>query len=394
MKKYPSIFISYATPDRERVLGVYNFLTANGYKDVWIDCEKILAGQNWDFEIKRNLQKADIVIVFFSLNSVERRGYVQREINLVINNLEEKLIDDIYIIPVKLDKNAEVPAVLSKLQWLDINSENSLHKLKISLDKQVEKLGIESPINLNTLSDVQVVKSIVSESWEGLPGYEVEYMIPNFYSDVYKNINEITKIIEARLITALHSHRIFKFEQMPAAYSWTQNKYRRTSTFDASYGNIYQTDGLISLHYIIDWYGAGAAHPNYHFKTYNFFLEPLIEIKSLEYLFEENVFEELVISVRNELTKEMLKQLNENSEHPIKKLESHYVKTIKKGTKSWSDLSSFTFSDTGITIYFSPYQVASYAMGSYTINIAYEDLPKKIKRMFTDILLIPRINYE
>jgi hypothetical protein len=78
----PLIFISYASPDRARVTPYYEDLENRGF-NVWIDYKRLLAGQKWDFEIRKTLDAAALVVVFLSNNSVDRRGYVQREIKLV-----------------------------------------------------------------------------------------------------------------------------------------------------------------------------------------------------------------------------------------------------------------------------------------------------------------------
>ncbi|WP_277982275.1 toll/interleukin-1 receptor domain-containing protein [Sphingomonas faeni] len=98
----PLIFFSYASPDRERVMPYYAFLADRGL-NVWIDHKKLLGGQQWDYELRKALDRAAIIIMFVSDNSVNRRGYVQREIRLALTKIEEKLISDIYIIPVLLD---------------------------------------------------------------------------------------------------------------------------------------------------------------------------------------------------------------------------------------------------------------------------------------------------
>ena len=69
-----------------------------------MDKRRLKGGQNWDFEIKRALQKATVIVVFLSSNSVDRRGYAQREIKAALDQAGDKLIDDIYLIPVMLDE--------------------------------------------------------------------------------------------------------------------------------------------------------------------------------------------------------------------------------------------------------------------------------------------------
>ena len=60
------IFMSYTVADKSKVLPIYDFLLANGYTNTWIDCKNLLPGQLWDNEIKRNLRKSDIIIIFIS----------------------------------------------------------------------------------------------------------------------------------------------------------------------------------------------------------------------------------------------------------------------------------------------------------------------------------------
>lgn len=141
------IFISYTKADQDRVIPIYEFLICNGYPNTWIDCKKLLPGQPWEFEIKRNLKKSEIVIIFLSNNSISKRGYVQRELKIATTYIEEKLQDDIYIIPIRLDDDAKIPDSLSEIQYLNISSNDSLHLLKQALDAQRDKLGFE-PISV------------------------------------------------------------------------------------------------------------------------------------------------------------------------------------------------------------------------------------------------------
>ena len=84
----PSIFLSYASPDRDRVMQYADGLESHGF-NVWIDYNRLKAGQHWDFEIRRELDKAAIIVVFISNNSVIRRDYVQCEIKLALDKAEE-----------------------------------------------------------------------------------------------------------------------------------------------------------------------------------------------------------------------------------------------------------------------------------------------------------------
>ena len=110
------IFLSYATPDREAVFAFHDDLARAGY-NVWMDKHRIKGGQNWDFEIKKAMQKAAIIVVFLSQNSVDRRGYAQREIKIALDQANDHLVDDIYLIPVLLEREVPIPSQLSGIQW-------------------------------------------------------------------------------------------------------------------------------------------------------------------------------------------------------------------------------------------------------------------------------------
>lgn len=84
-----SIFISYANADQSRVTPFCDYLVNQGF-NVWIDCRCLKPGQNWEFEIRREIDKAAFVLIFVSQNSFDRRGNVQRELKLAIDKLNEK----------------------------------------------------------------------------------------------------------------------------------------------------------------------------------------------------------------------------------------------------------------------------------------------------------------
>jgi hypothetical protein len=66
--------------------------------------------------------------VCLSAQSVAKRGYVQREVKRALELWDEKLENDIYLIPARLD-NCEVPPSLSKFQWVDLYDEYGFSRL-------------------------------------------------------------------------------------------------------------------------------------------------------------------------------------------------------------------------------------------------------------------------
>lgn len=370
------IFISYASPDRERVLKFYDWLEHKGF-NIWMDCKNIKAGQNWDFEIKRALDKATFVLMFISNISYDRRGYIQREIKLALDKLDEKLIDDIYIIPVLLDEDAKVPDQLKGIQYISANDSQCLNQIADALQHQLKRLGIEKA-QIQEKEQVFWTSEIIKEEWEGLPGYEVELQLLNFKSEHYPNISDVSAYIRGDLLPALFQHREIKFSQNPDFLNYGQSKFQLTNTYDAHCEEPVIVGKMVSIVYTINWYGAGAAHPNHYFKTYNFFLNPVILIESLENVFTES--DEAFDIIQTETREQLYAKLN-------------YHGDVDEGIKEWKDFYSFIFASDGVEIFFPPYQVASYAEGSHSVKIPFEKVIKFMKNEFVSYLEIENIRF-
>lgn len=379
-----SIFISYARPDREQVLPYFDWLDKNGF-NVWMDCRRLKAGQNWDFEIKRALDKATFVLMFISKLSYDRRGYLQREIKLAFDKLAEKLVDDIYIVPVLLDDDAQVPEQLKGIQYISANDSECREQIADALRHQLERLGIEQ---LETQDKEQVywTSRIKKEEWEGLPGYEVELQFLEFRSDIYENVAEIGEYIKSNFLLNLFRHRESKFTQSPESFNYGQNKFRRTDTYDAHCNEPIIKGKVISLVYSVSWYGAGAAHPNYHFETYCFLLEPVILIKSLEDIFVES---EKAFKIIQDEIREQLYQVKVGEDEE-EKLSPEW---IDDGTKEWSDFGAFAFQPDGIEFLFAPYQIAAYVYGDHSAKIPYEKIVSFMKNEYAYSLEIEHLTY-
>ncbi|MDP1776259.1 MAG: toll/interleukin-1 receptor domain-containing protein, partial [Moraxellaceae bacterium] len=331
----PQIFISYASPDRGRVLPFYDALEKDGL-NVWMDCRKLMAGQNWDFELKRSLDKSSLVLVFLSNNSVNRRGYLQREIKIALDKMSEKLFDDIYIVPVVLDDDIELPEQLKPLHAVFARDGDCLLQVRNSLAFQLERLGVEIQ-QAQSREEIYWTLNTRKESWDGLPGYEVEFQVIELSSDRYLGMADVSGLISGWLLGELLSSREVKFEQAQDYYNYGQERFLRTNSFDAHTAGPSIKGKMMSIVYAIHTYGAGAAHPNTHFRTYSFVLDPLVQVESLEHIFsnKESALQTLKEYVRTEL--KSLKYDEAGDGELL--LDAAWV---DRGTESWLDFSSFS----------------------------------------------------
>jgi hypothetical protein len=97
----------HTTADKFIVRDLYKRLV-NDSVDAWLDQEKILPGQDWQAEIPKAVRNSDIVIVCLSNNSVNKEGYVQKEIKVALDIADEKPEETIFIIPARLEE-CDVP---------------------------------------------------------------------------------------------------------------------------------------------------------------------------------------------------------------------------------------------------------------------------------------------
>lgn len=112
------IFLCHASEDKTQVIEIYKNLKKIGFNP-WLDKIDLLPGQEWDKEIRKVLKEAQSVIIFFSNNSVLKRGYVQKEFKLALDILQEIPEGQIFIIPTRLD-DCQIPDSFKYIHYVDL----------------------------------------------------------------------------------------------------------------------------------------------------------------------------------------------------------------------------------------------------------------------------------
>jgi hypothetical protein len=98
---------------------LYHGLEAAGF-DPWLDRMKLLPGQNWRGAIDRALETSDFVIACFSEQSTQKRGQFQYEVRIALRAAERMPLDDVYFLPVRLEK-CEIPErIADQTQYVDM----------------------------------------------------------------------------------------------------------------------------------------------------------------------------------------------------------------------------------------------------------------------------------
>ncbi len=139
------VFLCYASQDKNTVKRLYQLLSAERWIDAWRDVEKLLPGYDWEQEIEKAILETDVVIVCLSNNSVNKEGWLQREIRNAVSYAEYKPDGVIYIIPIRLEE-CSIPPPLKRFQCLDYfpykNRKEAYRRLKLSLSLRANGLGL------------------------------------------------------------------------------------------------------------------------------------------------------------------------------------------------------------------------------------------------------------
>ncbi len=142
-KRPLKVFLCHASEDKRNVRAIYRRLI-DGKIDAWLDEEKLLPGQDFDFEIRKAIRASDVIVVVLSEKSVAKEGYVQKEIRRALDVAEEKPDGTIFVIPARLD-GCDVPERLKHWQWVNLYESGSYEKLIKALENRAEQIGALLP---------------------------------------------------------------------------------------------------------------------------------------------------------------------------------------------------------------------------------------------------------
>lgn len=134
------VFLCHSSDDKPAVRALYYQLQAEGDIDPWLDEEKLLGGHNWEHEIRKAIRDADVVVACLSTSSVNKRGFVQKEIALALDETDELPEGTIHIIPLRLEI-CTVPDRLSRWHWVDLFANNGYERLLKALRERTASLG-------------------------------------------------------------------------------------------------------------------------------------------------------------------------------------------------------------------------------------------------------------
>lgn len=127
----PTVFISYAREDEAQARELHRRLGAAGFKP-WLDKEALLGGQEWESVIEEMIEKSDFVLICLSDLSINKRGYVQKELRKTLEVVDLQPEGAVYLIPLRLD-NCEIPRSLGRFNCINVFEESGYDRLERSI---------------------------------------------------------------------------------------------------------------------------------------------------------------------------------------------------------------------------------------------------------------------
>jgi len=143
-KRPLKVFLCHASIDKPKVRELYRYLRRRGVNP-WFDEEHLVGGQDWQVEIPKALATSDAIIICLTKNSVDKEGYIQKEIKFALDKALDMPEGRIFLIPIKFEE-CEVPFALIRYQWVDLTIEAGYSKMMKALKfraSQLERTTVE-----------------------------------------------------------------------------------------------------------------------------------------------------------------------------------------------------------------------------------------------------------
>ena len=164
------VFISYASEDQNIAQKLFKDLKEVGLMP-WIDTEYLLPGQKWRIEIEKAIKNSRYFIAILSNHSTSKRGYVQKELKVAIDCLDEFPESFSFIIPIRIDECIVDHSKLREIQYVNMfpSWSEGLNKIVKSI-KAIEHVAKNLFQDCITEEKINIEFTIYEGVWERSDG--------------------------------------------------------------------------------------------------------------------------------------------------------------------------------------------------------------------------------
>ena len=136
----PKIFLGYVAEDALLSERLFDDLENLGFAP-WLDRRKLLPGQNWPRAIEEAIETSDFFVPCFSRLSVGKKGSFQAEIRYALDCARHVPLDEIFLIPVRLDDCPMPSRIRRETHYIDLFPDwnRGLRRIVSVIQKQLRK---------------------------------------------------------------------------------------------------------------------------------------------------------------------------------------------------------------------------------------------------------------
>jgi TIR domain len=208
-------------------LRLYDDLAEAGHFP-WLDEKDLLPGEDWPSRIEEEIRECKLFIALLSSRSLNRRGFVQKELRIALDVLDTIPVNESFLIPVRLDECSPRHERLRPLHRLDLFPDYAagLRRLLTSLEQGRRTpgrlwidVGIEIPPDIATWPDDRLfryLKAVLLPEAQERAYRDYEYVLTD---DAHEAIRFRTKekLLEvARRFGFLESFERWLKQEQPA----------------------------------------------------------------------------------------------------------------------------------------------------------------------------------
>lgn len=115
----PRVFIAYVEEDLSFAKRLYRAFEDSGFRP-WLDKKRLMPGQNWPRAIETAIQTSDFFVACFSRRATSKRGSFHSELRYALFCAAKVPLDEIFLIPLRLDDCAVPNRISKQIQYLDL----------------------------------------------------------------------------------------------------------------------------------------------------------------------------------------------------------------------------------------------------------------------------------
>lgn len=247
MPRQLRVFLCHASQDKPAVRKLYMYLKQHGIQP-WLDREDLLPGQDWEVEIPKALFASDVILVCLSKHSVNKEGYVQKEIAFALDKALEKPEGTIFIIPVKLEE-CDVPNRLKRYQWVEYFQADGRIRLLTSLNIRAQSLSADVlPVFLEAVSRERKVGFVNTINWRRL-GIATVFILLLIWGGTYL-VRELPSLQTETPTIVVPSSTVTSesLSQWTATATQVKTPVSPTKTPSPDVGTIFDSNGVIMMY--------------------------------------------------------------------------------------------------------------------------------------------------